>query len=134
MVFLKFFISNVVPKTITKVWHGCAWGVAVEILTKKAKMKKMFENDHLYEYVTFHKFGRHIFTWSWISIYVNVFICVILCAVTYKTKRKSNPHNRWTNIVLGKRNTGRNKLWTLLTIWTKLFPLILHDTTHNKKT
>ena len=36
----------------TKVRHGCWWGVAVEILTKNAKMKKMFENYHLYECVT----------------------------------------------------------------------------------
>ena len=71
MVFLRFFISNVIPKTNTKVRHGCWWGVAVEISTKNAKMKNLFENNHLYECVTFHEFGRNFFTWSWISIYLD---------------------------------------------------------------
>ena len=70
MVFLRFFISNVIPKTNTKVRHGCWWGVAVEISTKNAKMKNLFENNHLYECATFHEFGRHFFSWSWIWIYV----------------------------------------------------------------
>ena len=67
--FSQVFVSNVVPKTNTKVQHGCGWGVAVEISTKKAKIKKLVENNHLYECVRFYEFGRQIFTWSWISIY-----------------------------------------------------------------
>ena len=67
--FSQAFVFNVIPKTNTKVGYGCLWGVAVEILKKNSKMKNLFENDLLYECVTFHEFGRHIFTWSWISIY-----------------------------------------------------------------
>jgi len=62
LIFFKLFISNVIPKTNTKVQHGCLLGVAVEILKKNAKMKKMFENYHLYECVTFTEFGRNFFT------------------------------------------------------------------------
>ena len=40
VVFLKFFISNVIPKTNTKVQHGCLLGVAVEILKKRCKNEK----------------------------------------------------------------------------------------------
>ena len=66
--FSQVFISNVIPKTNTKVWHGCWWDVAIEISTLSAKLKKMYANYHLYECVTFSEFSRHFFTWSWISI------------------------------------------------------------------
>ena len=80
--FSQVFISNVIPKTNTKVGYGCLWGVAVEILKKNSKMKNLFENDLRYECVTFHEFGRHIFTWSWISIYAS---SSSLCPlITYK--------------------------------------------------
>jgi len=60
--FLIFFISNLIPKTNTKVQHLC-WGVvAIEILTLSAKLKNLFENYHLYECITFPEFGRHSFT------------------------------------------------------------------------
>ena len=61
VVFLKFFLSNVIPKTNTTVQHGCLSGVAVEILKKMQKLKKKIENYHLYECVTFIEFGRHYF-------------------------------------------------------------------------
>ena len=69
MVFIRFLIYNVIQKTNTNVRHGCWWGVAVEISTKNAQMKNLFQNNHLYECVTCHAFGCHFFTWSWISIY-----------------------------------------------------------------
>ena len=46
MIFLKFLISNVIPKTNTKVGYGCFQIVGLKILRKSAKTKKMFENDH----------------------------------------------------------------------------------------
>ena len=42
--------------------YGCFKVVAFEIFKKKFKMKKVFENYHLYECVTFTEFGRHFFT------------------------------------------------------------------------
>ena len=70
--FSQVFISNVIPKTNTKVWHGCWWDVAIEILTLSAKLKKMYANYHLYECVTLTEFSRYFFTWSWISMHCNV--------------------------------------------------------------
>ena len=90
--FSQVFISNVIPKTNTKVGYGCLWGVAVEILKKNSKMKNLFENDLLYECVTFHEFGRHIFTWSWISIYDVYFLNFIVSRALFS---KKNITFRW---------------------------------------
>ena len=68
----------------------------------------MFENYHLYECVTFHKPCRHIFTWSWISIYSKIGRNIIqTCYV-------------WTHVCSKKLQLKITKALVLLTLRFKI--------------
>ena len=97
-----------------------------KMLKKNAKMKKMFENDHLYEYVTFHKFGRHIFTLSWISIYETNRIYKGDLSVQLSTTQISKKW--WTAQMLFKGNfQDLGKFWKILNFQKKKTNILYVD-------
>ena len=104
MVFLKFLFPMLFQKPIQKFSMDVG-----EVWQKKAKMKKMFENNHLYECVTIHEFGQHFFTWSWISIYP-------LCMIPSRSA--------WCAASRQPVSTRMKMTWLTTTGWNKQpFPL-----------